>query len=71
LVDLAAAALAFTFERNEDWSLLLWLPLQRFGYRQLMYFVVVKSMLKALTGPRVGWGQLERKATVSLTLGAS
>jgi len=66
LVDLAAAALAFTFERNEDWSLLLWLPLQRFGYRQLMYFVVVKSMLKALTGPRVGWGQLERRATVNI-----
>lgn len=71
LVDLAAAALAFTFERHEDWSLLLWLPLQRFGYRQVMYFVVAKSMLKALTGPRVGWGQLDRKATVSVALDIS
>lgn len=68
LVDLGAAALAFSFERREDWSLLLWLPLQRFGYQQLIHFVLAKSMLKTLTGPRVSWGQLDRKASVSLAL---
>ena len=36
VVDLAAGALAFVLERKEDWKLLLWLPLQRFAYRQLM-----------------------------------
>ena len=31
-----------------DWSLLWWLPLQRFGYRQLMYYVVVRSISTAI-----------------------
>jgi len=65
VVDLAAGALAFALERKEDWKLLLWLPLQRFAYRQLMYYVVVKSTVAALRGTRVGWGKLERKATVT------
>jgi len=71
LVDLAAAAIGFLYERREDWRLLLWLPLQRFGYRQVMYYVVAKSVLKALTGPIVGWGKLDRTASVSLDDGGS
>ncbi|MEP7187238.1 MAG: glycosyltransferase, partial [Rhodanobacter sp.] len=38
-VDLAASALAFAMEKKEKWGLLWWLVLQRFGYRQLMYYV--------------------------------
>jgi hypothetical protein len=64
-VDLAAAALAFAMEKKEKWSLLWWLVLQRFGYRQLMYYVVVRSVWTALKGPSVGWGKQERKATVN------
>ncbi len=64
-VDLIAATLAFLIEKKEDRWLLLWLVLQRFGYRQIMYYVVVKSVLKALQGRLVGWGKLERKATVT------
>jgi hypothetical protein len=30
-----------------------------------MYYVAIKSMLAALRGFEVGWGKLERKATVS------
>ena len=44
--------------------LLWWLPLQRFGYRQIMYYVVVRSLWTALRGPFVGWGKLERHGTV-------
>ncbi|MDR3500420.1 MAG: glycosyltransferase [Parvibaculum sp.] len=66
VVDLAAATVGFLMERREQWSLLLWLPLQRFGYRQLMYYVVVKSIMTALRGPFVGWGKLERMGTVLL-----
>jgi cellulose synthase/poly-beta-1,6-N-acetylglucosamine synthase-like glycosyltransferase/peptidoglycan/xylan/chitin deacetylase (PgdA/CDA1 family)/spore germination protein YaaH len=65
LVDAAAAVLALCMERGEKWSLMWWLLLQRFGYRQLMYYVVVKSVLKAGAGAIVGWGKLERKATVT------
>jgi cellulose synthase/poly-beta-1,6-N-acetylglucosamine synthase-like glycosyltransferase/peptidoglycan/xylan/chitin deacetylase (PgdA/CDA1 family)/spore germination protein YaaH len=66
-VDLAASALAFAMEKKEKWSLLWWLVLQRFGYRQLMYYVVVRSVWTALRGPSVGWGTQERKATVTAT----
>ena len=38
--------------------------LQRFGYRQIMYYVVVRSIATALRGPFVGWGKLERHGTV-------
>jgi len=64
-VDLTAAAIAFLMEKKEDYSLLWWLILQRFGYRQMMYYVVAKSVVRALQGRLVGWGKLERKATVT------
>ncbi len=64
-VDLTAALIAFLLEKEEDRSLLWWLVLQRFGYRQIMYYVVAKSVLKAVQGRIVGWGKLERKATVT------
>jgi len=64
VVDLLAALFGFLMERNEQWSLLWWLPLQRFGYRQLMYYVVVRSISTAIRGRFVGWGKLERTGTV-------
>ena len=64
LVDLAAALFGFLMERRENWSLLWWLMLQRFGYRQLMYYVVMRSISTALRGAVVGWGKLERTGTV-------
>ncbi|MFO1372683.1 MAG: glycosyltransferase [Candidatus Competibacteraceae bacterium] len=66
-VDYLAAALAFVLERKENKSLLIWLFLQRFFYRQLMYYVAIKSILTSLRGVLVGWGKLERKATVQAT----
>jgi cellulose synthase/poly-beta-1,6-N-acetylglucosamine synthase-like glycosyltransferase/peptidoglycan/xylan/chitin deacetylase (PgdA/CDA1 family) len=65
LIDFTSAAIALAMERKEKWSLVPWLVLQRFGYRQLMYYVVVKAMLAAGLGPLVGWGKLERKATLT------
>ncbi|MEJ1968119.1 MAG: hypothetical protein WDN03_05690 [Rhizomicrobium sp.] len=64
VVDLLAATFGFLMERGENWSLLWWLPLQRFGYRQLMYYVVVRSISAAIRGAFVGWGKLERTGTV-------
>ena len=64
VVDLLAAMAGFVMEKSEDWRLLWWLPLQRFGYRQIMYYVVVRSLWTALRGPFVGWGKLERHGTV-------
>ena len=64
VVDLAAALIGFLMEQREDWTLLWWLVLQRFGYRQLMYYVVVRSIVTAIKGPFVGWGKLERTGMV-------
>src|SRR5262249_49399602 len=64
-VDLAASIIAFTFEKRENWNLLWWLVLQRFGYRQLLYYVLAKAITTAAHGHVVGWGKLDRKATVS------
>lgn len=66
VVDLLAAVFGFLMERRENWSLLWWLMLQRFGYRQIMYYVVVRSIITALKGPFVGWGKLERTGTVKV-----
>ncbi|EXI81787.1 MAG: Poly-beta-1,6-N-acetyl-D-glucosamine synthase [Candidatus Accumulibacter appositus] len=63
-VDYLAAILAFALERKESWGLLVWLFWQRFFYRQLMYYVAIKSTVTSLKGVLVGWGKLERKATV-------
>ncbi len=64
-VELAGAWLAFRLDR-EDKRLLGWLLLQRFVYRQLMYYVIVKSLVVAVRGSLVGWGKFERKGTVSV-----
>ena len=65
-LDLSAGALGMALERRAPWKDLVWLPVQRFGYRQLMYYVVVKSIVTAVRGARVGWGKLERRATVAM-----
>jgi cellulose synthase/poly-beta-1,6-N-acetylglucosamine synthase-like glycosyltransferase/peptidoglycan/xylan/chitin deacetylase (PgdA/CDA1 family)/spore germination protein YaaH len=62
-IDWMTAGFAFLLERRERWSLLWWLFLQRFCYRQVMYYVMIKSVAIAIRGPVVGWGKLERKAT--------
>jgi peptidoglycan-N-acetylglucosamine deacetylase len=64
-IDFAASALAFILEKGEDRSLLLWLFWQRFFYRQLMYYVAIRSVVASLRGLAVGWGVVERKATVN------
>ena len=64
MIDWLAASFAFVLERRERWRLLWWIFLQRFCYRQVMYYVMIKSVAVAVHGALVGWGKLERKATV-------
>jgi cellulose synthase/poly-beta-1,6-N-acetylglucosamine synthase-like glycosyltransferase len=64
VLDFLTSLVAYTFEREEDWWLIIWLFPQRFFYRQLMYYVAIKSVFTAIRGKMVGWGKLERKATV-------
>ncbi|HSI15290.1 MAG TPA: glycosyltransferase, partial [Chthoniobacter sp.] len=61
--ELAGAAVAIWIE-GERWSLLRGLFLQRFFYRQLMYAVLWKAVIKAVVGSRMAWGKLKREGTV-------
>lgn len=66
VVDMATALLPFLIERKEQWRLLIYLPLQRFCYRQLMYYVAIRATRSAIRGRFVRWGSIERKATTKL-----
>ena len=59
LVDLLGGVLAFHFEKERMGRLWALIP-QRFGYRQIMYFVLFRAFLAALRGRLVGWGVLSR-----------
>jgi hypothetical protein len=64
-LDFATSAFAFALEPGgEEWTLLWWLFLQRFFYRQLMYVVVWRAVVNAVRGTVLGWQKVERKATV-------
>jgi peptidoglycan-N-acetylglucosamine deacetylase len=63
-VELMSGLLAYWLEGESPRDLILLFP-QRLFYRQLMNFVLLRSLLYAAQGRLVGWGKLERKATVT------
>ena len=65
-IDLTAGLIAMALERRENWRLMVWLVPQRFGYRQVMYYVVIKAVVQALRGPRVGWSSIQRSGRVQV-----
>jgi cellulose synthase/poly-beta-1,6-N-acetylglucosamine synthase-like glycosyltransferase/spore germination protein YaaH/peptidoglycan/xylan/chitin deacetylase (PgdA/CDA1 family) len=67
LIDMAGAAMAFTFEK-EDHKKLIWLIPQRLIYRQLMYYILIRSFNKAIKGELQGWGVLKRTGNVNPTV---
>jgi cellulose synthase/poly-beta-1,6-N-acetylglucosamine synthase-like glycosyltransferase len=67
VMDCVASVIAFRLDR-ENPTQIIWLFWQRFFYRQFMYYIIVKALTTALRGSVVGWGKLQRKATVELPL---
>jgi len=56
---------AFRLDRESPW--VLWaMPLQQFVYRQLMYLVVVESVLTALRGTRLHWRPIARRGEIEV-----
>ena len=55
-IDFLTCVVAFALEKSEDWSLLIPLLIQRFYYRQMMYFVLFRALVWAVQGRRIGWG---------------
>lgn len=67
VLDIVTAVLAFLAEKKEDPRLLFFLPLQRFFYRQLIYYVTWRALAMALKGKAVYWENTVRKNTVQLS----
>jgi peptidoglycan-N-acetylglucosamine deacetylase len=62
-VDGLGAVVAFRMEREKA-RRLIWLLPQRLVYRQLLYWVLAKSILTAIKGELIGWGILRRTGNV-------
>ena len=70
LIDFAASALAFALERKHPASkgdawLLVHIWIQRFTYRQLFSYVLLKTVKRAIDGKPFNWDKLERTAQMS------
>jgi cellulose synthase/poly-beta-1,6-N-acetylglucosamine synthase-like glycosyltransferase len=64
-LEIAAGWLAYAFDREDKRELWL-LPTQRICYRQIMYIVVWRSLLRALGGAGQAWGKLKRTGAVHI-----
>jgi len=64
-IDCLIAALAYHYD-NQKFNLrkALYLFVQRFIYRQLLFFVLFKAYIKAIKGELVSWGVLKRTGNV-------
>jgi cellulose synthase/poly-beta-1,6-N-acetylglucosamine synthase-like glycosyltransferase/peptidoglycan/xylan/chitin deacetylase (PgdA/CDA1 family) len=58
-VDIAYAAIG-VWEEEETAKLLSGVPLQRVSYRQLIYYTVVKSVVRAIEGTGSGWNKFQK-----------
>jgi cellulose synthase/poly-beta-1,6-N-acetylglucosamine synthase-like glycosyltransferase/peptidoglycan/xylan/chitin deacetylase (PgdA/CDA1 family)/spore germination protein YaaH len=65
LIDFVVAIIAFWMQK-EDYKKLVYIIPQRFIWRQLMYYVLFKSVRKALKGELSGWGALKRTGNVTI-----
>ncbi len=63
-IDVLCGWVAYRLEKREQRYPALLLVAQRFIYRQLMYSVVIRAVIKAMRGPRVGWGKQVRSGRV-------
>ncbi|MDB5131952.1 MAG: glycosyl transferase family 2, partial [Mucilaginibacter sp.] len=63
VIDFIVAIIAFRMEK-EDYKKLVYIIPQRFIWRQLMYYVLFKSLRKALKGELGSWGALKRTGNV-------
>jgi cellulose synthase/poly-beta-1,6-N-acetylglucosamine synthase-like glycosyltransferase len=67
LIDLLTCVVAFALEKDEDWTLLAPLILQRFYYRQMMYVVLFRALKEAVRGRPVGWRGVEPQMPAPVT----
>ncbi|OQW45320.1 MAG: polysaccharide deacetylase [Proteobacteria bacterium SG_bin5] len=64
-IDVLCGWVAYRLDAREPRYPVLLLIAQRFAYRQLMYWVVLRAIRSAVAGWSVGWGKLERTGRVA------
>lgn len=70
-IDIVAGAIAYRLDGREPRYPVLLLVAQRFIYRQIMYWVVIRAIGAAIGGWWVGWGKLERTGAVADVISAA
>jgi cellulose synthase/poly-beta-1,6-N-acetylglucosamine synthase-like glycosyltransferase/peptidoglycan/xylan/chitin deacetylase (PgdA/CDA1 family) len=60
VIDIIYSAAAFVGEK-ENWRRLLFIPIQRLYYRQVIYYVVLKSVLLAVEGTEALWNKVIKR----------
>jgi peptidoglycan-N-acetylglucosamine deacetylase len=71
VTEIATAVLAIALDGRRDvWRLLPLLVIQRFCYRQLLYYTALRVAAAALKGQMLGWGKLRRTGSVALARAA-
>ncbi len=56
LFELFVAGYALKADKQESMWMLLLFPFQRFFYRQLLYYSVIRALIRAVMGSFTGWG---------------
>lgn len=65
-IDIAASGAGVLADRDRTlWRLVPLVIVQRFTYRQILYWVTLRALLAAIKGTFVGWGKLVRTGTVT------
>ncbi len=57
LVDMLYVYWGLSLEKGSRKGLILFVPLQRIFYRQLLYYTVIKSLVRAIEGRGAGWNK--------------
>jgi peptidoglycan-N-acetylglucosamine deacetylase len=66
-IDVSASAAGVMVDRDRTlWRLVPLVIVQRFTYRQILYWVTLRALLAAIKGTFVGWGKLVRTGTVTV-----
>ncbi len=65
LMDVLTSFFAIWIDRTEKFRLILLFPFQRLFYRQLLYFTVIRALLRVLTGRLAKWNKIERAGFVT------
>ena len=65
VIDVGISIMAFRYDNQRfTFKLMLFLFAQRILYRQLFFYVIIKSYLKAIKGELMSWGFLKRTGNV-------